>query len=488
MACENKIQSTERSGSLIYRAAVSQTPPPASSIGSSASVIAPKPRSIVAAAFEKPCPAIPALAPEAAEPPAILMPPPAVPVSPFRNTRRWIRGVVIPLLAVLLPAWVFAQETPFFTSDFSGYVKSLNFFTRTTGLTPEAQDSPLALAESRESVFSTLERLRLKVRSTFNFNERHRLKAKVDYDHQPYFGSFVATGDFRIARNLSENRQFLDLSQTLVEDNDAFYEHRLYRASLEYENDYFSLEVGRQQIPWGAGHFFTPTDIFNPFSPTQIELEERDGVDAVNLMTKQYHGYELQLIYTPRGKELHPYRYMGRLSRDIKGYEVGLLGGRVLRDYVYGFDLQGNIKNSAVRGEFLFREADEEKDFIKFTVNADYNFPHNIYGLLEYHFNGQGRRNRNAYQLDRFLRGDIQQMAKNYLAAMVGHNLTPLLRFENRTIFNMDDASFFVRPEFRYEWHSNLLLTLASQLYLGGPGEEYGRAENLYIGEMNYSF
>jgi len=405
------------------------------------------------------------------------------------SLRRIKRFVVLPLLALLIPAWVFAQETPFLTNNVSGYLKSLNFFTRSTGLTPELASSPLALAEREESLFSTLERFRLKLRSTLNLNEKHRVKVKIDYDHQATFGSFVASGDFRLANNFTENRQFLDLSQTLVEKESAYYEHRLYRASVEYENDYFSLEVGRQQIPWGVGRFFTPTDLFNPFSPTQIELEERDGVDAVNFRTRRYKGYDLQFIYTPRGRStMHPYRYLGRVTKDIEGYEIGLLGGRIWQDYVYGFDFQGNIGSTAVRGGFIYREARHEKDFIKFTVNADYNFPHNIYGLLEYHFNGQGRRNRKDYQLDRFLKGDIQQLAKNYLASMLGHNLTPLLRLEGRAIFNMDDQSFFLRPEIRYEWRPDVLFTLASQLYLGGAGEEFGRPENLYLGEMLYSF
>jgi hypothetical protein len=390
--------------------------------------------------------------------------------------------------AFVLPALVFAQEIPFLNTRINGYVKSLNFFTHTTGFAPEAADSPLGLAEKKESVFSTMERFRAKIRSSFNLAEGHKIKLKIDYDHQAFFGSFVGTGDFRLAKHQQEERQFLDLSQTLVEDDGVFYEHRLYRASVEYENDYFSVEIGRQQIPWGVGHFFTPTDLFNPFNPTQIELEERDGVDAVNIMTKKYDGYALQMVYTPRGKDLHPYRYLARVSKDIENYEVGLIGGRVLRDHVAGFDLQGNIKNSAVRGEFLYREADEEKDFISFTVNADYNFPKNIYGLLEYHFNGRGRRDPRSYQVDKLLRGDIQQLAKNYVAALLGYNITPLLRFENHAIFNADDQSVFLRPELRYEAQANLLFTLAGQFYLGGPTEEFGMPENLYIGELNYSF
>ena len=79
-------------------------------------------------------------------------------------------------------------------------------------------------------------------------------------------------------------------------------------------------------------------------------------------------------------------------------------------------------------------------------------------------------------------------MARNYLAAVVGKDLTSLLRLENRTIFNMDDASFFFRPELRYEFLSNTLLTLAAQIYAGGKQDELGQPENLYFAELKRTF
>lgn len=236
------------------------------------------------------------------------------------------------------------------------------------------------------------------------------------------------------------------------------------------------------------GHFFTPTDLFNPFNPTQIELEERDGVDAVSFTTKNYRGIRSQFVFTPQGRQLHPSRYLGRIWKDISGYEIGILGGRIKRDNAVGFDFAGNIKDSAVRGELLFREAEGEKNYLKLTANADYNFPHNIYALLEYHFNSQGEGDPNAYQIDRLIRGDIQQVARNYAALLLGYDITPLLRFENRLILNMDDASLFIRPELQYEIGSDFLVTLASHLFLGANKDEYGRPKNLFLGELTYSF
>ena len=387
-----------------------------------------------------------------------------------------------PLLLVLffcLPP-AYAIEKP----AVSGYVKTLNFLTSTTGLSPELETP----AERGEKVFQSLERLRLKTNLSHDISESQKVSLKLAYDHQAHFGSGVGNQDFRMLQNQTENRQFLDLSQTLVEKDNAVYEHRLYRASAKYSHEFFEVEIGRQQIPWGKGYFFTPTDLFNPFIPTQIELDERDGVDAVNITTEYWEPVALQFIYTPRGRRLHPQRFLMRVSRDIRSYQVGWLGGRIQRDHALGFDWEGNLGQAAFRGEFLYREADQEKDFIQFTTNIDYNFPGNILALLEYHFNGQGRRNPKDYQIDRFISGDLRELAQNYIAFLLSHDVTPLVNISNRFIMNADDVSFYVRPEVRYEIGSDLAATAAAQLFLGDSSDELGRGQNLYLLELKYSF
>ena len=398
------------------------------------------------------------------------------------------------VLIMLFPAFLFADSpvpiqagSQTFQTDFSGYIKTLNFLTKTSGSSPEFVDNGI-FGKENTNVFHSLERFRLQTKTTGHINDNSRLVLKLTYDHIPYFGTFVSAGDFRIAKRQSEERQFLDLSQTLIEADNVFYEHRLYRASLSYESERFDLEIGRQQIPWGVGHFFTPTDLLNPFSPTQIELDERDGVDAVNLTIKNIRGLKTQFVYTPPGKQLHPQRYLARISRDVKNYEVGIIGGRTKRDHVFGLDIQGNLRESAIRGEFLYQEAELEKDFIKFTVNADYNFPKNVYGLVEYHFNSQGRRDPDDYQIDRLIRGDIYELGRQYLAGMLGYDLTDLIRFEYRVISNLHDGSFFMRPELQYEFMTNVLITIGAQLFLGSNQDEYGRPKNLFFGELKYKY
>ena len=67
--------------------------------------------------------------------------------------------IILTVTIVLIPALVFASI--FDSDDISGYVKNLNFFTSTSGFTPELVDRPNALAEKGEHLFDSLNRLRL---------------------------------------------------------------------------------------------------------------------------------------------------------------------------------------------------------------------------------------------------------------------------------------------------------------------------------------
>ena len=365
----------------------------------------------------------------------------------------------------------------------SGYVKTLNFLTKATDSSSDA--SP---AYAPHHAADSTERLRLKLRSAYQISDSSSLSAKVDYDQQASFGSFVNTREFEIIEDQTEERQGFDAIKSLAQSDDAAYIHRLYRGSIVYERDEGSLEIGRQQVPWGLGHFFSATDILNPFNIRQIEFDERDGVDAINLIVNDLAGGKLQAVHTPDGKALHEERFLLRASRDVVQYELGLIGGTAADDEVIGLDLAGNVRDSTVRSELLFRNASDEPDFLKFIVNADYNLPYNIYGLIEYHFNGQGEDSPKNYQWQRWLEGDIQQLGKNYIGLVLGHDLTPLLRVETRAVLNLDDTSLFLRPECRYELAPNLVLTLAAQLFAGTAQEEFGRPQDLYLFEAKYSF
>ena len=406
--------------------------------------------------------------------------------------QRFVAPALVFLLSFSVAApGIASDKEPRFEHHFSGYLKSVDFISQTTGLTPTLLYNPLLPASRDKTVVSTLERLRLKSHAIFRIKEGQRFVSHIEYDNQPQFGNYVNTGDFKVIQQQMENRQFLDLSQTLVTGHSAYYEQLLYRAVASYESRYGSVDAGRQLITWGKGFFFTPTqNLFNPFYPTQIEIfDRRPGVDGVRAETARYKTFKLEGLYCPPGRSLSPQRLYGRLSGDVGGWEVSALGGRIFQQEAdFGFDFAGNVKQSVLRGELLFRKPDHGAPFTQAVINADYNFPRNIHALLEYYYNGQGGCSPSHYQFAPFIRGETQQLAQQYLGLSLGKNITPLLSVGNNTIMNLNDASLFIRPEVQYSVKNNLVLTAGMEIFAGGPRSEYGRARNIYYSELKYSF
>lgn len=394
------------------------------------------------------------------------------------------------LCLVLQSVACFAADLPRFEHHFSGYAKTLNFLTQTTGLTPSLNSNPYVPYPAGRTVFDSLGRLRLKSNAVLNIDSNKRFVLHTEYDNQPQFGNFVNTGDFRVITNSIQNLQLVNMNFLVAHGRNVYYQQLIYRAILSYESRPLTVRVGRQLITWGEGYFFTPTmNLFNPFFPTQIELlDRRPGCDAVNVLFHKYKKFRVEGIYTPPGKSLDPQRYMGKISTEFKGFDFMVLGGRVDRNNIFGFDFAGNVKNSTLRGEFLYQNAYHQPDFVQCVVNADYNFPCNIHGLVEYYYNGQGHLNTSAYDYRAFVNGTIQQLGKHYVALSLEKDITPLLRAENRFIINAGDASIVERPEIQYSIKQNLVATLGVEIFAGQKNSEYGRAKNIYFTELKYSF
>ncbi len=402
-----------------------------------------------------------------------------------------LRSLSLALIFSLLASpWAFAAEDDAFRV--SGDIKSIAAFPRSSGSKLETLDNPLNVGEQGENLFVSSNRARLKFdwedkKKIFLKEATDSLKAHITYDHRLNAGSFVGGDDDLIARQIRERKQAIDLSGVLADEDGFMVEHVLYRAFIHMQTDYLDAVVGRQQVSWGVGRFKTPTDVFNPYDLTSLEPLERDGVDAVNLK-KQLGDYKVNYVYTPRGRRLHPSRHMVRVSRDIHGYEVGVIGGSVAHDEVIGYDIEGNIKDAAIHSELLFHNAENEKSYTQAVVNLDYNFSNGIYALIEYYFNGQGKRREEDYRRDRLILGEIQELGRHYMGLELGYDITPLMRIENKVFMNLEDASVYDRVEWRYELRSDLILKLVGMLGLGDSGEEFGEFQNIYYGELQWFF
>lgn len=316
---------------------------------------------------------------------------------------------------------------------------------------------------------SDLQRFRLELRPQYGED----LSGFLAYDHRILINSAIKTSDFLVAQN-RQRHQFLDLDHEVAKDGNTRWEHLIYRGYLDYRNELLELRVGRQQIPWGLGYFWTPTDPFNPFDPLAIEKEERVGTDAIDLKT--YLGFRqyVEFVYAPQRKRRQDTAAL-KLHLVEKGREFSFLVAEAKENEVYGADYLQNIGKAAFRMELTRTDAHNVPDFWKAVLNLDYTFPSSLYVLGEYHFNGQGRRDKNTYQRTRRNLGEIDFLGQDFLGLKLGYDVTPLLRIENNLILVLNDQSAYLNPEIRWDVIKNSELLIGAQSFIGRQDSEYGQ-------------
>ena len=367
----------------------------------------------------------------------------------------------------------------------SGYEKSMFFITKTSGQTRDTLTGQSPKGEGNKVVELFTERLRVNLKADYS----DYFSGYVSFDNQLRAGDFYGTGDSQILDKDYRDHQAVNTTWLLAHGRNVAYNQSLYRAYVDIKkSDLFKVRVGRQQIPWGVAHFFTPTDIFNPYRPTQIETDEREGVDGVWANTGVFKKVaDIEFVFTPNHED-HPNRLAFKLKRNILGYDSSVLGGKRDRDVFIGFDFSGNLFNAVLRGEGIFVNASDGKNYSQITLNSDYNFSHNVYGLLEYHFNGQGYTRRSRYDWSEYLSGNITAMGRQYLAAILAKDITPLWRVELPVIWNLSDVSLVLMPEVNYLITDNWKWKCRASIFGGTQADEYGAPKNLYFSELQYFF
>lgn len=319
---------------------------------------------------------------------------------------------------------------------------------------------------------SDLQRIRLE----FNLSYREFLKSTFIYDSTFLVSNFIKTSDFYLVQS-RKRKQFLDLDDEIVLRKNFRYEHFLYRAYIDYRKDDWEILVGRQQIPWGLGKFWTPTDLFNPYDPLSLEKEERQGVDALNIHNFSGYNKSWEIVYLPQKKNRESI-IAGRMRYSFNDKELGVITGESKEDEVIGIHFLTNLIKASLRMEGTFTNAQDEHDYFKFVFNIDYTFPNSFYLLGEYYYNGQGRRDKNTYQRLRQTRGEIDFMGQDFLGLTLGYDVTSLIRFNHYTVFNLNDQSLFFNPEIHWSISQNNVLLLGAQLFVGKLDTEFGRHYN----------
>jgi hypothetical protein len=301
------------------------------------------------------------------------------------------------------------------------------------------------------------------------------LEFAVHYEHLATVHPLGAgSAEFLGTSSSGERPGALDLDWTILDDEDVQWRHEIDRLYVRAKRRWGDLTLGRQAIGWGVGLLWSPHDLFVAFSPVEIDREFRTGIDAGRLLVPLGVFTELEVVYAAFGREFdeHAAAVRWRTTLAETGVDVGLMGGKFFDDAVAGALATGEVHGAGIHAEATFthdfgggRERIGAQEFVRAVVGADYRFPHEVYGLVEYYLNGFGKTDAADYvslvaaprkvhgqtelvTSPRLTRGEIFNLGRHYLGFVADWEVHPLLHLLGQGQWNLLDPSAQVGPAF----------------------------------------
>lgn len=284
-----------------------------------------------------------------------------------------------------------------------------------------------------------------------------------------------------------DSAQLFSLTDKYIDENDETAYQRLDRLFAEYSRGNYSVRFGRQALTWGHGKVFNPADFLNPFAPTDVIRDYKNGTDMLSLQTFSNFFSDIQAAVVPRrDTDTGDLKYSkstaaAKLTHSWSSGSADMIFGVHYDEPVAGLGLVHDVGNATARADLLYAD-DTDRDYFTAVANIDYSwtaFGRNTYGYIEFYYDSLGAGSQQAMLADRELyerieRGDIYMRDRYYTAAGIQYELHPLVNLYASAIYNIHDGSYILQPRAVWDARENMRVTAGLDLPEGGKGSEFG--------------
>jgi len=282
---------------------------------------------------------------------------------------------------------------------------------------------------------------------------------------------------------ITPGSHFIDRGQTEATQG-------LDRLALGYTTPELVMRIGRQALTWGSGLVFRPMDLFDPFAPNATDTEYKPGTDMLYAQWLLGKGSDLQAVVVPRGQEsgatptAEQSSFALHLRTPILGHTTTWLLSRDYGDWVAALGVNGALGGSTWNVELV--PTFEARGATRVSALANISdaltlWQRNATVFAEYFRNGFGVAGQ-PYDLSslpadltqRLARGQLFNTRRDYLAAGVTLEVTPLVSVSPFLIAGVNDGSLYLMASATCSLSDNLSLIGGAQLPLGNAGTEFG--------------
>ncbi|NIB43925.1 hypothetical protein HBA55_30260 [Pseudomaricurvus alkylphenolicus] len=297
---------------------------------------------------------------------------------------------------------------------------------------------------------------------------------RLDYQLQSQHGDHLQ----RRGEVDDDQQRRWDLTHILDDSEDHRALQKLDRAYLGYSDDQRVMRLGRQAISWGNGLVYHPLDVFNPFAPTTVDKEYKNGDDMAYGQYLRENGDDLQAVWVFQSESV-ALKYHGFAGER----EYDLLLARHYNDELVGAGFTTPLGEALWRGDISATHVEGDWRW-SLVTNLAYSWiwqGHNVSALAEYYYNGIGQTGE-RYQdsdlspalVERLQRGELFTLGRNYLALSATIEITPLWLLTPTLLNNLGDQSALLQVTSQHDLSQNLQLLLSISLPMGPTGSEYG--------------
>jgi len=372
------------------------------------------------------------------------------PVSAYIHKFFKVRSLCIWLLMLVFPATLMSQEEKEKNWTIQGYTKSMQSLFRI--------DLPLFGSETLSDNF-------LHNRINFSWYPSDKWTFRAGLRTRFFFGEFSKLNpDFK--NNLSKDgNDILNLTLLNIGKKAVFHSY-LDRFYFQYNKNNLEVRLGRQRINWGINTLWNPNDLFNAFSFTDFDYEERPGSDAIRV--QYYIGYAGSIEFAIKAFDNTSEIVSAILYKFNKwNYDFQLLAGWSYQDLVLGGGWAGNIQDAGFKGEFSwFKSTDSTlQSTFAGTISLDYSFSNSLYLTSGFLYN-QANNNTESTSIFNFELSARNLYPYKWSAFISGgYPITPLLSTSMALIYSpVNGHPFFINPSFNYSLSQNLDVDLVGQV------------------------
>ncbi|MFA5646104.1 MAG: hypothetical protein WDA18_07110 [Candidatus Ratteibacteria bacterium] len=316
--------------------------------------------------------------------------------------------------------------------SFSGYYKGLG--------------SMMDFSAFETNYCDLMNRLRL----SWEYSPSSSLYFRMDYDLETHIGDFLKGAEYQSMEQMKP-KQWLDLESSLIDEEGFLLRHSLYRAFFRLSFPSADIHIGRFAFDWGTGRAWNPTDPFFTFNPLLIETEERVGTDGISLDIPI--GSSTLVSGAITGTSNSGTGYAVRYRSHAFETDFSCMAYKDNRFSRYGIDFSRAIGKNELHGAFAIDTQDHTRTLM--VLGLERTFTNTLKISAEYYRNGHGTTEKSEYAWADLLEGKRYFLAKNYAFLGLEYEITPLLKFQHASVFNLDDGSIYWNPSLQYSLTSN---------------------------------